>query len=216
MKALIFDMDGLMIDTERLYFETEREMARSFGKEVKDETLWKMMGRSPTESLRVFAEDLMIAVPAGELARIREERMAEKMKADIAPMKGLYEIIHTFSGRLKLAIATGSPQRLMDIAIDRLGIRKKFDILQASEEIPRGKPHPDIYLRTAQRLGSAPEECVVLEDSENGAKAGLRAGCYTIAIPSEYTNKQDFSGVDFLARDLLEARKHIEGLLADG
>jgi HAD superfamily hydrolase (TIGR01509 family) len=213
MNALIFDMDGLMIDTERLYFETEREMARGFGREVKDETLWKMMGRSPVESLSVFAEDLGLAVPALELARMREEKMAEKMKVDLAPMRGLREIIDAFSGRLKLAIATGSPRRLMDIALEGLGIREKFEVLQTSEEIAHGKPHPDIYLRTAERLGCAPGECIVLEDSGNGARAGVAAGCYTIAIPSEYTKDQDFGGVQFVAKDLIEAQRHIERMM---
>ncbi len=209
MKAIIFDMDGLMIDSERLYFQSEREVARRFGQEVKDETLWKMMGRKPIESMQVFSEDLGLDIPSEELVEIRDELYGEKLKNDLVPMKGLFEILEEFKGKLVMSIATGSPVKLLDLILDRLKIKNYFDVLQASDDIVNGKPDPEIYLKTIEKLGANPEECIVLEDSSNGARAGKNAGCYTIAIPSEYTKMQDFSFADYIAADLIDARMHI-------
>ena len=212
-KAIIFDMDGLMIDTEGLYFEVERVLARSYGREVRDETLWKMMGRKSLESMTIFAEDLELTVSPQELLRARDEMFQQKLEKTVLPMKGLSEILDTFHGKLKLAIATGSPNKFLDIAMRKLDIRNYFNVLQTSDEIVNGKPDPEIYLTAISKLGLVPEECIVLEDSSNGALAAKRAGCYTIAVPSEYTCRQDFSFADYRAADLDDASRHITSLL---
>ena len=212
-KALIFDMDGLMIDSERLYWEVEREIARKFRKSVKEETLWKMMGRRPIEGLRIFVEDLQLPITAEEALSSRDVLMREKYKNESEAMPGLFHILNTFEERLKLAVCTGAQQEFLDIVVDRLGIREKFDILQASDEIRKGKPGPEIYLTCCRKLSLKPSICVVLEDSSNGALAGKRADCYVIAVPSEYSRGQDFGFVDFVAEDLFEAEKHISGFL---
>lgn len=212
-KALIFDMDGLMIDSERLYWEVEREIARKFQKSVNDATLWKMMGRRPIEGLRIFVEDLQLPITAEEALSSRDVLMREKYRNESEAMPGLSHILDTFEERLKLAVCTGAQQEFMEIVVDRLGIREKFDILQASDEVKKGKPDPEIYLTCCRKLSLKPSMCVVLEDSSNGALAGKRAGCYVIAVPSEYSRGQDFSFVDFVAGDLFEAEKHISGLL---
>jgi HAD superfamily hydrolase (TIGR01509 family) len=199
-----------MIDSESLYFETEREMARSYGRDVRDETLRKMMGRSPADSMKVFADDLNLAVSPEELAGIREERMAIKLVAHCPPLTGLFEIIEAFRGNLKMAVATGSPPRFLTIVIQKLSLQDTFQALVTSDDVARGKPEPDIYLLAARRLNTLPERCIVLEDSENGARAGKRAGCHVIAVPTLYTDSGDFSFVHYRASDLLDAMAHIQ------
>lgn len=213
IKGLIFDMDGLMVDTESLYFEAEKELARRFGREVKEETLARMMGRKPLESLIIFAQELQLEESPENLLAMRTALMREKLRSHLRPRPGLYTIIHIFSGRLKLAIATGAQQEFLDLIVDRLGLREKFEVLQASDEIKEGKPHPEIYLLTCRKLGLKPQECVVLEDSMNGVLAAKRAGCQVIAIPSPQAKGQDFSQADFIANDLLAAIPIIEGML---
>ena len=88
MKAIIFDMDGLMVDTEGLYFDTERIIAKKFNKEVEDETLWKMMGRKPIEAMEIFAEDLNIDIPPKELLKMRDELFVEKLKKSLFLCQG--------------------------------------------------------------------------------------------------------------------------------
>lgn len=212
-EALIFDMDGLMIDSERLYWEVEKALARSFQKEVRDETLWKMMGRRPIEGLRIYIEDVGLPISAEEALAFRDVRMREKYRNESEAMPGLFHILDAFFEKLKLAVCTGAQREFMEIVVDRLKIREKFALLQASDEIKRGKPDPEIYLTTCARLGCEPGQCIVLEDSSNGALAGKRAGCYTVGVPSDYSRGQDFSFVDFVASDLFAAEKHISGLL---
>jgi HAD superfamily hydrolase (TIGR01509 family) len=210
MKALIFDMDGLMIDSERLYFAAEKDIAEAFGKTVREETLWKMMGRKPIEGIRIFVEDLGIPASPEEVLRMRHEAMLQKMKTDLVAMPGLAHIIDRFFPEAKLAIATGAPAEYMDITLDSLNLREKFTVLQASDEIVNGKPDPEIYLETCKKLNLDPADCIVLEDSSNGALAGKRAGCYCVAVPNEYTDKQNFDFVDYRAKDLYDAASHIE------
>jgi len=202
-----------MIDSERLYWQVERDIARRYGKEVKDETLWKMMGRRPIEGLRIFVEDLKLPITAEEALRMRDQRMREKYKNESEPMPGLFHILDTFYGKLQLAVCTGAQKEFLDVVVDRLGIRGKFQVLQASDEIKKGKPDPEIYLACCRGLVLDPSMCVVLEDSSNGALAGKRAGCYVIAVPSDYSGGQDFEFVDFVAKDLVDAESHILGLL---
>jgi len=213
IKALIFDMDGLMIDSERLYWQVEKDMAGNYGKEVKEETLWKMMGRRPIEGMRIFVEDLELPISAEKALALRDARMRGKYRDESEAMPGLFHILDTFCRKLSLAVCTGAQREFMEIVVDRLKIREKFDVLQASDEIKKGKPDPEIYLTTCARLGVDPPKCIVLEDSSNGALAGKRAGCYTIAVPSKYSLGQNFSFVDFVASDLFAAEAHISELL---
>ncbi|WP_407652315.1 HAD family hydrolase [Acetivibrio straminisolvens] len=213
VKAVIFDMDGLMIDTERLYFDVERLIARNFGKEVKDETLWKMMGRKPLEAITVFAEDLGLDISPRELLSIRDDLFVKKLINEVEAMPGLFDILNSIRGKLKMAIATGSPNKFLKIVLDKLKIEDYFDVFVTSDEVEKGKPDPEVYNTAAKRLGVMPAECIVLEDSSNGALAGVTAGCYTIAVPSVYTNKQDFSFVNYIARDLKDAAEKINELI---
>ena len=214
MKAIIFDMDGLMVDSERLYQQAQVEITRQFNKTLPEKTRLTMMGRKPLESMKLFVEALGIPIDAVKLLELRNDIMRDKYKNDLVPLPGLAHIIDAFYGKLKLAISTGAQEEFLDIVVDRLGIRNKFDVLQASDEIEQGKPHPEIYLKTCKKLGLMPGECIVLEDSLNGVLAGKGAGCYVIAVPSEYTKEENFSSADFIADDLLCAARHINGLLA--
>lgn len=210
MKALIFDMDGLMIDSERLYFDAQREIGRQFNRRVEDKLLWKLMGRKPLESLKLFVHELNLPLSPEEAKDLRDELMRERMMRDLKPMPGLYHILDSYYGKLLLAVSTGAEQEFLDIALDKLGIRDKFYVLQSSDEIKRGKPDPEIFLVTCTKLGVDPGESIVLEDSENGVKAGKNAGSYVIAVPSDYTRTHDFSPADFIARDLFKAAQHIQ------
>ncbi len=206
-------MDGLMIDSERLYFAAEREMAAHYGKEIRDEQLWPLMGRKTSESLPLLREILGIETTPDELLGWLNRLMLEKMKNDLRPMPGLLEILDVFGGRLKLAVATGAQQEFLDIALDTLCIRPYFDVLQTADAVERGKPDPEIYLIACRRLGLPPGECVVLEDARNGVLAGKAAGCPVIAVPNDYTRGQDFSEADWVESDLFAAARRIETLL---
>lgn len=213
MKAIIFDMDGLMVDSERLYQQAQEQITRRFNKTLPEKSRLKMMGRKPLESMRIFAAELDIPVEAEKMLEMRNHIMREKYKNDLIAMPGLEHIIDFFFGKLKLAISTGAQEEFLDIVVDQLEIRDKFNVLQASDEIKKGKPHPEIFLKTCKKLGLKPGECFVLEDSLNGVTAGKRAGCYVIAVPSTYTKDEHFDIADFIAPDLFSAAGHINNIL---
>ncbi|MCX6560535.1 MAG: HAD family phosphatase [Candidatus Aminicenantes bacterium] len=216
LRALIFDMDGLMIDSERLYFTAEHEMARSYGREVSEETLRQMMGRKPLESLEIYVRETGLPISAEKAYEIRNGLMRDKLRNEVAAMPGLGRILQRFRGRLKLAVATGAQSEFLRIVVARLRLDGVFDILQDSDDIATGKPDPEIFLSTCARLGLPPAACAVLEDSGNGVLAGRQAGCYVIAVPNEYTRRHDFSPADYIAACLDDAAEHIESCLADG
>jgi len=213
MKAIIFDMDGLMVDSERLYQQAQEEITRQFNKTLPEKSRLKMMGRKPLESMKLLVEALDIPMDAEKLLEIRNDIMREKYKNHLVPLPGLVHIIDVFYGKLKLAISTGAQEEFLDIVVDQLKIRNKFAVLQSSDEIEQGKPHPEIYLKTCKKLGLDPGECIVLEDSLNGVLAGKGAGCYVIAVPSEYTKQENFGSADFVVDDLFCAAGHINDLL---
>jgi len=210
MRAIIFDMDGLMIDSEKIYWSVGRQLARSFGKEVKDETLGRMMGRKPLDSVSLFAQELGLTESPEKLHAMREEAVKRELEKGVDPMPGLREVLAKFRPRYKLGIATSAPRYLVDMVLNGLELTNAFDVIQTSDDVKYGKPDPEIYVKAMARLGVEPHDCVVLEDSSNGALAGKRAGAYVIAVPSQYTREQDFSFADYVATDLLDAAGHIE------
>jgi len=213
--GLIFDMDGLMIDTEHLYWAAAREIAANYGKSVADDTLRQMMGRAPIDSMSIFAHNLGIADSAQDLLDRRTGMMLKRFAKPITPMPGLMEILQRFHGQLKLAVATSAPKSFTDLILPALKIDRFFDAIQTSDGVTHGKPHPEIYLKAIGRLGVKPEESIVLEDSTAGARSGKDAGAFTIAVPSELTREQNFSFTDYVADDLFDASLHIGRLLTN-
>lgn len=213
IRALIFDMDGLMVDTEPIYWEVARALAQQYGTRVADATLRRMMGRSGLEAMGLFARECGIttASPA-DLLREREQGMIARYTAGVAPLPGLHAIIDRFRGRLRLAVATSSPRKYTDVLLPALGLAEVFDVVQTGDDVTRGKPDAEIYLKCMERLGVAPAECVVLEDSPAGALAGKRAGAYVIAVPTHLTAGEDFCFADARAVDLVEAANQLDRL----
>jgi len=214
-QAIIFDMDGLMIDTEPLYWQVGREIAGRYGTVCTDQTLRKMMGRERLDAMRIYATECGITrATAQELLDEREIMMVDRFAAGVEPMAGLVEILDRFQGRLKFAVATSSPKKFTDVLLPSLKLQSYFQVIQSADDITHGKPHPEIYLKTAARLYVQPNRCIVLEDSIAGATAGHRAGAYVIAIPLPIMANEDFSFADGRAENLHEAADKIEQLLS--
>lgn len=210
-QALIFDLDGLLIDSETIYRKISYKMAADLGKQLHDGIWVKQMGRSPIESLGIFRDELGITShTVQELIDLRNLLLLDGFRKELQIMPGAMEIIRAFHDKMRMAIATGSPRILMDVAIAQLGLAEYFEYMLPSDDIMNGKPDPEIYLKTIQALGLRPDDCIVLEDSSNGALSGHQAGCYVIAVPSDYTRNQDFSFADHVAKDLFEAMQVIE------
>lgn len=211
-KAILFDMDGLMIDSEGLYFRAQGIIAEQEGVTLKESTLHKMMGKKPIESLEIFRKELRIETSARTLMERRNELMRKFFREELIGMPGLSEILARF--RLKKAVVTGSSEEFLKLAMEKLGIASSFDAFIHSDLVKKGKPDPEIYLKACHELKLAPGECVALEDSENGVLSAREAGCAVIAVPSEYTRNQDFSKAGYTVGSLFEAgdviARHLE------
>ncbi|WP_455463384.1 HAD family hydrolase [Candidatus Hodarchaeum mangrovi] len=209
IKAIILDMDGLMVDTERLYYTADMLVAEEYGKKISNKVIEQMIGQKPLDSMQIFQTFLETEDTPSVLLEKRDLYFLEMLETDLQPMPGLKKFLDTFYRKIKLAISTGTQSKYLAIILRRLDLQKFFEVIQTSDKIKKGKPDPEIYFRTIERLNLYPFQCIALEDSSNGVKAAKQAGCYVIAIPSWHTKDQDFSNADILLENLIAARDHI-------
>jgi sugar-phosphatase len=202
--ALIFDMDGLMIDSEPLWFEVEREFARARGGEWTRELADACTGQGLVRTLAVMAEAFGIATDAVRDADEIVERFIARV-GELELKRGCREIVDEAYGAVPMAVASSSAQRLVDASLASFGLAPKFGAVVSGESVARPKPAPDIFLEAASRLGVAPGACVVLEDSYAGVRAARAAGMRVVAVPER--DAHAFEGMaDAIVRDLHQAR----------
>lgn len=213
-KGAIFDMDGLLFDTERIYQQTWQEIARERGTELGGDFSKAISGTNGVYMCRVI--ETYYQVNDGH--EIMEECMArvrEKLSVYVPVKKGVHEILEFFrKSDIRMAVASSSAAEQIESNLETAGIREYFSAVVSGAEVRRGKPSPDIFLCAAERIGCVPGECFVFEDSENGIKAGHAAGCMTIMIP-DLTEAS--SGIrPYCAKicpDLLRAEEEIREML---
>ncbi len=186
VKAVIFDMDGLMFDTERLSNLAWAETGQKTGHpEITEEFMNQFIGsnlRATRETfLRTFGEDF----PFDELRAMRVKFVEDYVAEHGLPVKpGLYELIDFIKKqRLPMALATSTAEAKTRENLKMAGIEDVFDVMVCGDQVARSKPEPDIFLRAAELLGAAPEACLVLEDSLNGITAAYRAGMMPVMVP---------------------------------
>ncbi len=182
--ALIFDLDGLLVDSEPTWFRVEGAFLRELGFVWTREAADRCMGQGTPNTLRVWHELFGVEV---DVAR-DTERIIDRVigLADDIPMKpGALELLGIArKNRTPMAVASSSPRRLIEAVLEAKKIRHLFDAVASGQEVARSKPAPDVFLRAAELLGVAPEACVVLEDAIAGVKGGLAAGARVLAVPS--------------------------------
>lgn len=203
IKAAIFDMDGLMVDTESLYFQAESEVARRYGKPFSIDVMEKMMGHKAGRSIQIMMETLGIEGSTEEIEALRDSLYKDLLIKGVKPMNGLLDFLDWLEiNRYRKAVATSSKPIFKDIIFNHLDLHDRFEVVVTAEEVSEGKPSPEIYQLTLRRLGLYPWQCIILEDSAAGLKAAKGAGCFCIIVPNQFTQSQDFSGADLVAPDL--------------
>lgn len=185
--AVIFDMDGLMFDTQRIYDKAYDEIAMArYGFEVPMEMHLAMMGNSGEDIIRAAASFLPEGADARSFIRESFDRVAELVKTELVQRPGLDVILPYLEEKgYRLGLASGSDRKVVDSNMEATGLWHYFDASLCGDETTHGKPDPEGYLRTAALIGKKPEECYVLEDSPNGILAAYRAGCTPIMIPND-------------------------------
>lgn len=212
--AVIFDLDGMLIDSEPLQIHAWREYLSGFGAELTPEMLSQMYGLRLTDSSEVVVKFLDLPVTALEVARDRDKLFLELVPGNIEPRPGAREIVSELHQRgVKIALATSGHRRYVDLALESAAIPRVFDAEVTGELVQRGKPDPETFLTAAAALGVPPEQCLVLEDSPNGVKAAKRAGMTCIAIPNDDTAGLNVSMADEVMASLEDVLPWLEGRL---
>jgi HAD superfamily hydrolase (TIGR01509 family) len=185
-EAVVFDLDGLLLDTEQVWDEVREALTRERGGRWHDRAQADMMGMSSPEWSRYMHEDLGLAEPPEELNRLVVELMEERYREQLPLIDGAVEAVRRLAGRWPLGLASSSNRELIDLALQLMGVADLFRVTVSSEEVARGKPAPDVYLEAARRLGVEGARIVAIEDSANGIRAARAAGMSVIAIPNPH------------------------------
>ena len=183
-RAVVFDMDGLLLDTEILWHHAEEELFRRHGGEFSWDDKMAVIGTSFGFTSRYFAERLERPQSEGD-ALVREmiAIMHAELQRDVEGRPGAVELVARLRGRTRLGLASNSPRLLVDTALTTAGLLDAFDAIVTSDDVQRAKPAPDLYLLACERLGVAPGEALALEDSASGVAAAKAAGLTCIAVP---------------------------------
>ncbi|WP_296786785.1 HAD family phosphatase [Selenomonas sp.] len=207
--AFIFDMDGVIIDSEPIHSRVKMDTFRHFGLPFDEADLIHYMGRTSGE---MFQEVIDSAgrrdLTPEELTDYKHKHYLEVLKSgEIEPVKGTVELIkELYAAGIPIALATSSWPVVVDAVLDGFGIRPYFRSVLSGSELPASKPDPAIYQITAKRLGVNPADCVVLEDTRNGILAAKGAGMYCIAYRNPNSGKQDLSLADRIVEDIREIK----------
>lgn len=182
-KGAIFDMDGLLFDTERLYQESWLVIAREWGI-IPDPAFPTAVCGTSGAHMRDVVREHYPEVDAEAYIQACLSRVAHILETDVPEKPGIHELLtYLHAQGVKIAVASSSLAHVVENNLRNAGVWGYFDAVVTGEQVKRGKPEPDIFLEAAKRLGLHPEECYVFEDGINGTRAGLAAGCATVMIP---------------------------------
>lgn len=206
IKAVLFDMDGLMIDSEPLHFLAYQKVFSKYGKNFTvEENTKRYIGISDVDCAKDMVVRFNLPIPAEQLLEEKRQVYKEIIKNQLVAQPGLSKLLTSLlKNDYKIAIASSSTLEDIKAVIKGLNISSQIDEYASSEEVKNGKPAPDVYLLAAKKLKVKPSDCLVLEDTPRGAQAGKSAGMKVFAIPSQYTKDWDFSLADKVLNSLSE------------
>jgi len=186
IEAVVFDLDGVLLDSEQVWDEVREQLVKERGGRWRDQAHTEMMGMSSVEWSRYMHDELGVSDPPEEISKEVVRRLAEVYRERLPLIDGAVEAVERLAARWPLALASSSNRELIDLVLELSGLAPFFRVTVSSEEVPRGKPAPDVYLEAARGLGVPPENCAAVEDSRNGIRAAKAAGMRVIAIPNPH------------------------------
>ena len=182
--AIMFDLDGVIVDTEQVWDEVREELVADWGGRYSRDAQQAMMGMSSGEWSRFMHDSLGLEQSPREINDEVVRRMLERYRRALPLIEGAVDVVRDLSRSFPLAVASSSNRSLIDTVLETAGIAGCFSATVSSEEVERGKPSPDVYLEAARRLSVVPQDCVAVEDSANGIRAAAAAGMRVIAFPN--------------------------------
>jgi HAD superfamily hydrolase (TIGR01509 family) len=215
--AVVFDMDGVIVDSEQVWDDVRESYVREVGGTYTDSATRDMMGMSSVEWSRYMAEELGVPGTPEEINAAIVQRMLERYGEAPPLIPGAVEAVRRCAERWPLAVASSSNPELIEVVLDVARLHDVIPVVVSSQEVARGKPAPDVYLEAARRLGVDPTLCVAVEDSHNGILSAKAAGMRVVAIPNPHfpPDETTLAQADLVLRSIDELTpERIEGLEA--
>jgi HAD superfamily hydrolase (TIGR01509 family) len=182
--CVIFDLDGVLVDSEDLWDRSRRELAEQAGRPWPAGATEAMQGMSSTEWSAYLHDEVGVPLEPGVINERVVARLLGHYRDQLPAVPGATDAVRRLASRWPLGLASSSNRPVIESVLDLLGVGDLFRVTVSSEEVARGKPAPDVYLEAARRLDARPGACAVIEDSANGIRAGLAAGMRVVAIPN--------------------------------
>ncbi len=209
LQGIALDMDGLLFDTEKLYWEVGDTILSRRGLRFSHQLQRKMMGRVGVNAMLQMKEFHQLDDSAEDLLSESDELYHQHLREGVDPMPGLQGWIDCLiESGMPFGLATSSRRQFVDVIFESIRWRDSLAFVLTGDDVTHGKPHPEMYLKAAKSLSIPPHAMMVLEDSQNGCSSAIAAGAFTVAIPSEHTRDQNFSGVSLVADSLSDAKLH--------
>jgi HAD superfamily hydrolase (TIGR01509 family) len=185
IEAVVFDLDGVLVQSEELWDAARRELAEEHGVDWPDDATDAMMGMSSKEWSRYMHDEVGVPDPPEEINRRVLEWVEKRYREDLPWIEGAREAVRRIGAEFPLGLATSSNREIIDIVVEVGGFEDLLKVTVSSEEVERGKPAPDVYLEATRRMGVDPHKTAAVEDSTNGLLAAQAAGMRVIAIPND-------------------------------
>jgi HAD superfamily hydrolase (TIGR01509 family) len=182
--AVVLDLDGVIIDSEHVWDEARRELAEERGGRWHDQASHDMMGMSSPEWSRYMRDTIGLPEEPEEISAEVVRRLEEIYRRELPLLPGAVEAVRALAARWPLGLASSSNRELIDLVLEESGLAPLFAATVSSEEVPRGKPAPDVYLEAARRLEEPPGRCAAVEDSAAGIRSAHAAGLLVVAVPN--------------------------------
>jgi HAD superfamily hydrolase (TIGR01509 family) len=182
--AVVFDLDGVLVDSEHVWERVRRAFVEEHGGTYHDGATRDVMGMSAPEWSHYIRTRLGVDLPEPRINELVAAGVAAAYEADSPLVPGAVEAVERIAARVPVAIASSANRSLIELVVRQANLAGTFRAIVSAEEVPRGKPAPDVYLRAADLLGVAATSCAAIEDSSNGIRSAHASGAYTIAIPN--------------------------------
>ena len=213
IRAVIFDMDGVIVESENAHVEAEKQVLSKYGISISADELHEYAGTTAKKMFTELIEKYKLKVKVERILREKEQILFKFLEEDAQPTKGIIELLVKLKGRnMKLCIGSSSPMKQIEYVLKKLSITCLFDCAVGSDDIIHSKPDPEIFLKAAARLGLKPQECLVVEDAKLGVEAAKRAGMKCIGFKNPNSGHQDLSKADIVIDSFSEL--NIERALA--
>ena len=204
-KAVAFDLDGLMFNTEELYEVVGRVMVERRGREYSPQLAQQMMGRPSSVALQIMIDHYDLDDTISELEQETDQVFAGILDDRLEPMPGLMELLQRLeTAGIPKAVTTSSRRSFVENVLGKFQLQPRFEFLLTAEDVTEGKPNPEIYLTASKRFGISSAELMVLEDSEVGSRAAVASGAITISVPGEHSKHHNFPSSAVLAQSLAD------------